>query len=166
VDHRKGAQKGRETCPVRALDGFNEIRLSTLERMAGTTRLELATSAVTVQQLTRPRGLPNYAEVVQDISYCGLGCGLGIRRFQTSHMLVEFHRPTYLPACLYGGRTCRKWRGAFPGASRARFGNRSKSGRKTHDRDVDSTGQGLHDLDRRHRYSRAEDQLRAGQDLT
>src|SRR6266478_3570028 len=28
------------------------------------------------RQLTRPRGLPNYAEVVQDIAYCGLGCGL------------------------------------------------------------------------------------------
>jgi hypothetical protein len=47
VDHRKRAQKGRETCPFRALDGFNEIRVSALERMAGTTRLELATSAVT-----------------------------------------------------------------------------------------------------------------------
>src|SRR5260370_26038644 len=40
------AQKGRETCPFRALDGFNEIRLTLLKRMAGTTRLELATSAV------------------------------------------------------------------------------------------------------------------------
>jgi hypothetical protein len=47
MSHRKGAQKGRETCPFRALDGFNEIRLTALERMAGTTRLELATSAVT-----------------------------------------------------------------------------------------------------------------------
>ncbi len=28
------------------------------------------------RQLTRPRGLPNYAEVVQDIAVCGLGCGL------------------------------------------------------------------------------------------
>ena len=44
------AQKGRETCPFRALDGFNEIRLTLLERMAGTTRLELATSAVTEQR--------------------------------------------------------------------------------------------------------------------
>src|SRR6266404_1814737 len=43
----KRAQKGRETCPFRAPNGFNEIRLSALERMAGTTRLELATSAVT-----------------------------------------------------------------------------------------------------------------------
>ena len=47
MDHRKRAQKGRETCPLRALDGFNGIRLSALETMAGTTRLELATSAVT-----------------------------------------------------------------------------------------------------------------------
>ena len=51
MDHRKGTQKGRETCPFRALDGFNEIRLSALERMAGTTRLELATSAVTGTQI-------------------------------------------------------------------------------------------------------------------
>jgi len=29
-----------------------------------------------LQQLTRPRGLPNYAEVIQDVGSCGLGCGL------------------------------------------------------------------------------------------
>ena len=46
-DHRKGTKKGRETCPFRALDGFNEIRLSLLEGMAGTTGLEPAASAVT-----------------------------------------------------------------------------------------------------------------------
>jgi len=51
--------KGREACPFRALDGFNEIRLSLLERMAGTTRLELATSAVT-EQLTRLLGTAKY----------------------------------------------------------------------------------------------------------
>ena len=50
-----GGQKGRETCPFRALDGFNEIRLSALERMAGTTRLELATSAVTDSVTRRGR---------------------------------------------------------------------------------------------------------------
>ncbi len=50
------AQKGRETCPFRALDGFNEIRLTLLERMAGATRLELATSAVT--ETTRHGWLP------------------------------------------------------------------------------------------------------------
>src|SRR6202042_2218782 len=31
---------------------------------------------VVLQQLTRPRGLPKYAEVAQDIACCGLGCGL------------------------------------------------------------------------------------------
>src|ERR1700683_1498103 len=43
---RKRAQKGAK----RALDGFDEIRLTALKGMAGTTRLELATSAVTGQQ--------------------------------------------------------------------------------------------------------------------
>jgi hypothetical protein len=33
--------------PFRALNDFGKSRLSLLERMAGTTRLELATSAVT-----------------------------------------------------------------------------------------------------------------------
>jgi hypothetical protein len=33
--------------PFCTLDGFNKISLTLLERMAGTTRLELATSAVT-----------------------------------------------------------------------------------------------------------------------
>src|SRR5882672_4938470 len=52
--------------------------------MAGTTRLELATSAVTalrelvLQQLTNTRGLPNAAQVAQGYRNCGLGCGLGI----------------------------------------------------------------------------------------
>jgi hypothetical protein len=38
--------KGRETSPFCALDGFNDIRLSLLKRMAGTTGLEPAASAV------------------------------------------------------------------------------------------------------------------------
>ena len=50
------AQKGRETCPFRALDGFDEIRL---ERMAGTTRLELATSAVTGQRSNQLNYVPS-----------------------------------------------------------------------------------------------------------
>jgi hypothetical protein len=29
-DHRKGTKKGRETSPFRALDGFNETRLTLL----------------------------------------------------------------------------------------------------------------------------------------
>ena len=47
-----------------------------------TTRLELATSAVTVrlylvlQQRSKPRGLAEFAEVIQDTAKCGLGCGL------------------------------------------------------------------------------------------
>ncbi len=53
------AQKGRETCPFRALDGFNEIRLTLLKRMAGTTRLELATSAVTGQRSNQLNYVPN-----------------------------------------------------------------------------------------------------------
>ena len=59
MSHRKGAQKGRETCPFRALDGFNEIRLTALERMAGTTRLELATSAVTGQRSNQLNYVPS-----------------------------------------------------------------------------------------------------------
>src|SRR5271163_2706405 len=52
--------------------------------MAGTTRLELATSAVTgqreqvLQQLTRTRGLPNAAQAILNTSFCGLNCGLEI----------------------------------------------------------------------------------------
>src|SRR5882724_8998082 len=55
----KRAQNGRETCPFRAPNGFNEIRLSALERMAGTTRLELATSAVTGQRSNQLNYVPN-----------------------------------------------------------------------------------------------------------
>jgi hypothetical protein len=58
--------------PFCALDGFNEIRLTLLKRMAGTTGHEPAASAVTVyNDLQQPRGMPKYAEVVQDIAFCG-----------------------------------------------------------------------------------------------
>jgi hypothetical protein len=50
--------KGRQTYPFCALDGFNEISLTLLERMAGTTRLELATSAVTGQRSNRLNYVP------------------------------------------------------------------------------------------------------------
>src|SRR5207244_8150814 len=69
-----------KVCPER----FARRELRCLGKMAGTTRLELATSAVTgsgiryYNDLTDMRGLPNTAEVVQDISNCGLGCGLKI----------------------------------------------------------------------------------------
>src|SRR6516162_2931297 len=49
----KKTQKGREMRPFRALDGFERTVLTLLERMAGTTRLELATSAVTVTLWTQ-----------------------------------------------------------------------------------------------------------------
>jgi len=50
--------------------------------MAGTTGLEPAASAVTarrelvLQQLTKTRGLPEYLQVAQGHTDCGLGCGL------------------------------------------------------------------------------------------
>jgi len=59
LDRLKRAQKGRETRPFRAPNGFNEIRLSALERMAGTTRLELATSAVTGQRSNQLNYVPS-----------------------------------------------------------------------------------------------------------
>jgi hypothetical protein len=43
----KGHKKGHKNVPFWVLDGFAKISASPLERMAGTTRLELATSAVT-----------------------------------------------------------------------------------------------------------------------
>jgi len=70
--------------PFWVLDGFGELSASSFERMAGTTRLELATSAVTVRfynNLQDMRGLPNAAQVIQDIAFCGLDCGLRILPF-------------------------------------------------------------------------------------
>jgi len=64
-----------------------KIYYNCLKEMAGTTRLELATSAVTalrelvLQQLTTPRGLPNYLQAAQDISFCGV-------RFVRAHHAV------------------------------------------------------------------------------
>jgi hypothetical protein len=43
----KGHEKGHKNVPFWVLDGFKGIALTLLKRMAGTTRLELATSAVT-----------------------------------------------------------------------------------------------------------------------
>src|SRR5215469_17555901 len=43
----KGHKKGHENVPFWVLDGLREIGTTLLKRMAGTTRLELATSAVT-----------------------------------------------------------------------------------------------------------------------
>jgi hypothetical protein len=54
----KGAQKGRATRPFRALDDFYKSGLTLLERMAGTTGLEPATSAVTGQRSNQLNYVP------------------------------------------------------------------------------------------------------------
>src|SRR6266404_2790420 len=93
------AQKGRETCPFRALDGFNEIRLTLLKRMAGTTRLELATSAVTGQRSNQL----NYVPAGESTTYRKT---LQIRPLQDSHTA---HRSHGLPAvAVLSGRTAHK----------------------------------------------------------
>ncbi len=45
--NEKGHEKGHENVPFWVLDGFAKTSASSLERMAGTTGLEPATSAVT-----------------------------------------------------------------------------------------------------------------------
>jgi hypothetical protein len=64
------AIRARKRVLITPRRGFVEIVASSLERMAGTTKLELATSDLTVQrfevlqQVIRTRGLPKYAEAV------------------------------------------------------------------------------------------------------
>ena len=55
----KGHEKGHENVPFWALDRFSEIGTTLLDRMAGTTRLELATSAVTGQRSNQLNYVPN-----------------------------------------------------------------------------------------------------------
>ena len=45
-------------CPFRALDGFNEISLTALKELAGTTGLEPAASAVTGQRSNQLNYVP------------------------------------------------------------------------------------------------------------
>jgi len=54
----KGHKKGHKNLPFWVLDGFAKISASALERMAGTTRLELATSAVTGQRSNQLNYVP------------------------------------------------------------------------------------------------------------
>ena len=54
----KGHKKGHKNVPFWVLDGFAKISASALERMAGTTRLELATSAVTGQRSNQLNYVP------------------------------------------------------------------------------------------------------------
>src|SRR5882724_12583728 len=63
----KRTQKGRETRPFRALDGFDRIRLNLLKRMAGTTGLEPATSAVTGQRSNQLNYVPNLILIVPKV---------------------------------------------------------------------------------------------------
>jgi hypothetical protein len=46
-----------------------------------------------LQQLTTTRGLPKYLQVVQDIAFCGLGCGLGNSTFATKRAAPALLRP-------------------------------------------------------------------------
>ena len=61
---KRDTRRGKSV-PFWVLDGFGEIRATLLERMAGTTRLELATSAVTGKRMTIPSRPPRTAK-------CGL----------------------------------------------------------------------------------------------
>ena len=79
LDRLKRAQKGRETRPFRAPNGFNEIRLSALERISGTTRLELATSAVTGQRSNQLNYVPTEGKTslwwaLKDLNLRPFGC--------------------------------------------------------------------------------------------
>src|SRR5712671_3759354 len=60
-DSQKGRKNGHENVRFWVLDGFVEISATLLERMAGTTRLELATSAVTGQRSNQLNYVPNVA---------------------------------------------------------------------------------------------------------
>jgi hypothetical protein len=55
----KGHKKGHKNVPFWVLDGFATISASALERVAGTTGLEPATSAVTGQRSNQLNYVPN-----------------------------------------------------------------------------------------------------------
>ena len=62
-DGQKGHKKGHENVPFWVLDGFVEIHATLLERMAGTTGLEPATSAVTGQRSNQLNYVPAIVEL-------------------------------------------------------------------------------------------------------
>ena len=65
-----------------------------LKNMVGPCGLEPQTSTVSIlQQLRRPRGLPQYAEVAEDIILCGLDCGLEIIPERRISMLLYHKKP-------------------------------------------------------------------------
>jgi hypothetical protein len=92
------AQKGRGMCPFRAPDGFKGIRLTLLERMAGTTRLELATSAVTVSHWKYIIDNANvYRDVYRDFLL------INSRKRRTRENSVAHAGRGLLPGCPYSG---------------------------------------------------------------
>jgi hypothetical protein len=56
-ERQNGHKKGHENVSFWVLDGFTKTSTSSLERMVGTTRLELATSAVTVSHWKYTTGI-------------------------------------------------------------------------------------------------------------
>ena len=72
-------QIGCRIAPYCTLDGFTEIRTTLLECMAGTTRLELATSAVTGQRSNQLNYVPTEGEsslwwALSDLNGRPFGC--------------------------------------------------------------------------------------------
>src|SRR5258708_24190676 len=73
------------------------LSVSALERMAGTTRLELATSAVTdrfynnLQDRGDCQGPPKSFKIEQDMACCGLNCGLrnSLQLTQPNHSRIR-----------------------------------------------------------------------------
>ena len=58
----KGHKKGHENVPFWVIDGFTRTSASSLERMAGTTGLEPATSAVTGQRSNQLNYVPRVGQ--------------------------------------------------------------------------------------------------------
>jgi hypothetical protein len=80
---KRDTKKGAKTCPF----GSSMVSLKSGRKFFGmnggddeTRTRDLCRDSLDrfYNDLQRPRGLPKYAEVVQDIAFCGLGCGLGI----------------------------------------------------------------------------------------
>jgi hypothetical protein len=69
----KGHDKGHKALLFRLLDGLKRTALSLLKRMAGTTRLELATSAVTGQRSNQLNYVParDYHDLRKSQCLCG-----------------------------------------------------------------------------------------------
>ncbi len=89
----KGHKKGHKNVPFWVLDGFAKISASALERMAGTTRLELATSAVTGQRSNQLNYVPN-SETTRISEHLD---GQGWSEFQKRNILLRSVSPAPKP---------------------------------------------------------------------